>query len=214
MQQTIHQDTWKPDRLAYWYFRLNGFLTTENFVVHPDRGADQGTDADLLAVRFAHRAENLERPMRDDPIISACAALANVVIAEVKRGLCDLNGPWTKPEKENMRRVLKALGCVPESNIEMASDALRGGDVWFDACVQIRVVAIGERRNPALRVQQLTWDDIVDFCIERFDEYQREKSSHDQWSSDGKRLRMLALGHDRTAIRHTFGLNPSVGAGH
>lgn len=48
-----------PERLAYWYFRLNGFLTTENFIVHPDEGKDQRTDADLLAVRFQHRAENV-----------------------------------------------------------------------------------------------------------------------------------------------------------
>lgn len=27
---------YSPERLAYWYFRLNGFLTTENFVVHPE----------------------------------------------------------------------------------------------------------------------------------------------------------------------------------
>ena len=59
-------DTLTPERLAYWYFRLNGFLTTENFIVHPDRGPNQRTDADLLAVRFAHRKENLVRPMTDD----------------------------------------------------------------------------------------------------------------------------------------------------
>lgn len=27
-----------PEQLAYWYFRLNGFLTTVNFVVHPEQG--------------------------------------------------------------------------------------------------------------------------------------------------------------------------------
>lgn len=208
MRQIMHQETWKPDRLAYWYFRLNGFLTTENFVVHPDRGADQGTDADLLAVRFAHRAENLERVMRDDPIIASCSALANVVIAEVKRGLCDLNGPWVKPDKKNMKRVLKALGCVPESAIESACDTLREGDIWADAFAQIRVVAVGERTNPALRAQQLTWDMVMDFCIDRFEDYQREKSSLDQWPNDGKRLRALAIGRDRAGIRQAFGLNP------
>ena len=26
-----------PEKVAYWYFRLNGFLQIENFVVHPER---------------------------------------------------------------------------------------------------------------------------------------------------------------------------------
>ena len=48
-----------PEKVAYWYFRLNGFLQIENFVVHPERRGGQRTDADLLAVRFRHRAERL-----------------------------------------------------------------------------------------------------------------------------------------------------------
>jgi len=31
--QTLRID---PEDLAYWYFRLNGFLAIKNFVVHPD----------------------------------------------------------------------------------------------------------------------------------------------------------------------------------
>ena len=29
-----------PEKVAYWYFRLNGFLQIENFVVHPERRMD------------------------------------------------------------------------------------------------------------------------------------------------------------------------------
>ena len=59
-----------PEKVAYWYLRLNGFLQIENFVVHPERRGGQRTDADLLAVRFPYRAERLfDNPhdiMRDD----------------------------------------------------------------------------------------------------------------------------------------------------
>lgn len=48
-----------PERVAYWYFRLNGFFQMENVVVHPARCGSQRTDADLLAVRFPYRAERL-----------------------------------------------------------------------------------------------------------------------------------------------------------
>ena len=37
------------EALAYWYFRLNGSLTTANFVIHDEGGAGQRTDADILA---------------------------------------------------------------------------------------------------------------------------------------------------------------------
>ena len=56
----------QPERLAYWYLRLNGFLTIPNFVVHPDTGSNQETEVDVLGVRFPYRAENLDDPMEDD----------------------------------------------------------------------------------------------------------------------------------------------------
>ena len=46
-----------PERVASWYLRLNGFLQIENFYVHPEGRGGARTDADLLAVRFPHRAE-------------------------------------------------------------------------------------------------------------------------------------------------------------
>ena len=65
-----HQVRLDPEKVAYWYFRLNGFLQIENFVVHPGGRGGQRTDADQLAVRFPHRAEFLfdhpDRPMPDD----------------------------------------------------------------------------------------------------------------------------------------------------
>ena len=63
-----------PEKVAYWYFRLNGFLQIENFVVHPKNRGGQLTDADLLAVRFPHRAERLY----DDP---------NDIMPDDERGL-------------------------------------------------------------------------------------------------------------------------------
>src|SRR5438128_347494 len=88
-----------PEKVAYWYFRLNGFLQIENFVVHPGRKGSQRTDADLLAVRFPHRAELLfdhpDHPMRDDEGILRLSSVAvDAAIVEVKGSnqLCGLNG--------------------------------------------------------------------------------------------------------------------------
>jgi hypothetical protein len=43
------------ERVASWFFRLNGCLTIDNFILHPDfinPSGRQRTDADVLGVRF------------------------------------------------------------------------------------------------------------------------------------------------------------------
>ncbi len=199
-----------PERLAYWYFRLNGFFTTENFIVHPDRGRDQRTDADCLAVRFAHRAENLQRPMEDDLRVVSCNTFANVIIAEVKTSECRLNGPWTDPERRNMQRVAKSMGCVPDAAITEACRSLYETGTWSDANATIRLFAIGESKNPSLIggvEQQITWSEIIEFCRKRFKDYNREKSSVGQWSEDGRVLRSACLEKNpEPEVRKHFGL--------
>ena len=88
-----------PEALAYWYFRLNGFLTTANFVIHDEGGAGQRTDADILGVRFPFRAELLEDPMVDDalftriddrPFIGSCWSSGSNIFSIVPNGVCRL----------------------------------------------------------------------------------------------------------------------------
>lgn len=200
--------TYSPDRLAYWYFRLNGFLTIENFIVHPDTGTSQRTDADLLAVRFKYRAENIQRPMTDDNPVIECDSFCNFIIAEIKSGLCALNGPWTDPEKENMQRVLRAIGCIDEERIQKVASQLYHCGIWQDDQVSIRLFAIGDRKAE-LQIpvqQQVTWGDVIAFLIRRFREYRDQKSSVGQWTPDGTKLRKLALKRDETSIRQLFGI--------
>ena len=202
------------ERLAYWYFRLNGFLTTENFIVHPDSGSEQRTDADVLAVRFADRAENLDEPMEDDARISRINTYANIVIAEVKTSDCKLNGPWTRPDDRNMNRVIKAIGCMPNESVEAASQSLYNTGAWSGDNATIRLFAIGDLKNPNLELhrgaklpleQQISWSEIVGFVIKRFSTYKRQKSSVPQWTHDGKKLQQLCLGREpEREIRKAF----------
>lgn len=205
--------TYSPERLAYWYFRLNGFLTTENFIVHPDCGRNQCTDADLLAVRFLQRRENLIRPMKDDPKVSACTTFANIVIAEVKTGQCALNGPWTNPDSGNMRRVLKAIGCLPDGALDVACEHLYRQGAWVDSMVTIRLFALGQSRAEGICIpdeQQVTWDEVIEFCIGRFKAYRNPKSSVGQWDEDGRQLMADALSDSpKSNIRRSFGLRAS-----
>ncbi len=127
-----------PEKVAYWYFRLNGFLQIENFVVHPERRGGQRTDADLLAVRFPFRAERLfDNPddiMADDEQgLALSRELIDIVIAEVKTNQpCTLNGPWTQQDRQNVHRVLAAIGCLPHNQIDAAA-----ADI-YQGCCQVK----------------------------------------------------------------------------
>jgi len=77
----------KSEKLAYWYLRLNGFLTIENFIVHPDDRGCQRTDVDILGVRFPNRSELFYYPMEDDNRLLSLSNKTLFILAEVKKGI-------------------------------------------------------------------------------------------------------------------------------
>jgi len=141
-----------PERLAFWFLRLNGFLTIPNFIVHPEGPRDDGaypqqTDVDVLGVRFPFRAENRQRPMPDHPLFMAERRRPMVVLSEVKTGQCGLNGPWMGPERQNMQRVLCAGGFLPADQVEEIARALCGHGVWQDETLVIYIVCVGTTQD-------------------------------------------------------------------
>jgi hypothetical protein len=183
----------KAEQLAYWYLRLNGFLTTPGFVVHPDRGRNQETDVDLIGVRFPYRAENLIRPMEDDPRFSAVTEKTIIAVVEVKAGAMRLNGPWTNKERNNMLRVVRAIGPLPREETRLAARALYEEGLYQSQLYHVMLVCIGSRINTDLKdshpaVPQITWPEILRFIYDRFRGYRNEKRSHGQWDQDGQNL--------------------------
>jgi hypothetical protein len=105
------------ERVAYWYFRLNGFFQFENFVVHPSTKGSQRTEADLIGVRFPHRKEFLldhHDPMQDDADrLRLATDCVDVVIVEIKKNEhCSLNGPWTCEYARTFASAASAFGIV------------------------------------------------------------------------------------------------------
>ena len=164
LPQDYRGDRLDPEKVAYWYLRLNGFLQIENFYVHPTGRGGARTDADLLAVRFPHRAERLyDAPddiMEDDRCtLSLSRDRIDVVIAEVKTGRCALNGPWTDPDHQNVQRVLAAIGSLPREQIEQAAESLyRAGFYQNQELLQIRLITIGRERDcpPSAPMEQFS----------------------------------------------------------
>ncbi|MBV9469450.1 MAG: hypothetical protein JO316_20600 [Abitibacteriaceae bacterium] len=183
----------QAEQLAYWYFRLNGFLNIPNFVVHPDTGSEQRTDVDLLGVRFPYRSELLLDPMRDDEIFRRVREKTYIVLAEVKAGVCSLNGPWTNPSRQNMQRVLRAVGALPAQEVDLASSALYQNGLYSNQLYKVSLFCLGATESSAIteaypHVPQVLWSHTLTFIYERFRRYQRQKVSHNQWDEQGKAL--------------------------
>lgn len=201
----------KPEKVAYWYLRLNGFLQIENFVLHRTQGGGQRTDADLLAVRFPHRSEFVfdypNDPMQDDfTSLELSRDQIDICIVEVKGNQpCTLNGPWTRKDKKNIHRVLSAIGCLPPPDLERAAaDLYAHGMHTSEAGLRIRLLAIGVGPNPQLAADhpgalQLVWSDILTFMWDRFNKYRREKADVAQWGASGLAIKSLADQSDDAA---------------
>jgi hypothetical protein len=187
-----------PEDLAYWYMRLNGFLTIRNFVVHPEwRRNGAGTDADIVGVRFPHRQEMQRRPLQDDDWLGSLPGVLVLAIAEVKAGLCNLNGPWINPDQQNVHRVLAAVGLFPDSEIDDVAKGLYANGLHRSGSQVALLLAFGRTENADLsrhhrEVRQILWPAVLSFIWHRFSEYWREKAWHQPWDHVGEDLYTLA----------------------
>lgn len=202
----------KPEKVAYWYFRLNGFFQIENFVVHPPGKGSQRTDADLIGARFPFRVERLfddpnDIMADDEQSLALSRDRIEVVITEVKTNQCTLNGPWTREDRQNVHRVLAAIGCLPRDHIEQAAaDIYRAGVHVSKLGLRVRLVVVGGERSKELSasfpdVLQLIWPEMLAFIWVRLRRYRHQKKQVDQWDPQGLRIKRLA---DRSANAETF----------
>ena len=183
----------QSEHLAYWYLRLNGFLTIPNFVVHPDTGSNQETDVDVLGVRFPYRAENLDDPMEDDSYFTTVRDKPFVVIAEVKSGNEPFNESWTNRERRNMLRVIRAVGTFPECECDLVADALYTQGCHENELYRVSLLWFGRERNHQVAeyypcVPQILWPEVLGFIYRRFHKYRNQKVSHPQWDEPGQEL--------------------------
>jgi hypothetical protein len=183
-----------------WYLRFNGYLGVENFVVHEPRAGrvNQGTESDILAVRFPYSHEDPGTPLQLDPRLQAGmpnAPVVDFVIAEVKGGnRAPLNDVWSPPPSDikigRVAYLVKWLGSLPcETSIkEVATELQR----YHKACrngYNFRLIFFSKReRRPAqsLGIPQITFSQIAEFFVNvRAGCWQRSglgvRSDHHQW---------------------------------
>lgn len=188
------------EQIAYWYFRLNGFLLTDNFYVHPRREGGARTDADLLAVRFPHRAERLfddsnDIMVDDAELLFLTRDRIDVLMVEVKEGKCQINGPWTESSHQNIQRVLSAIGCVQHNQINNVARILYKEGYFDDGdMVRVRLVAFGRAVDEMItakypQVSQITVEGALRFIYHRLQRYWRQKRDTQHWNAVGHLLK-------------------------
>jgi len=178
------------ESLAYWYFRLNGFLPLANFVLHrPDPINRQSADSDILAVRFPYVHEDIGGQPGDwdnERFVEWGLNHFNrtvCLIAEIK------TGQYTEASVNRafaQRRVLYALrriGAVTLSECEEVSNRLsREGVVQHREFSFAKVLVSSSARRvgnfddttPCLHIEL---GDTVDFILTRMNRYRKEKEA-------------------------------------
>ncbi len=181
------------DAAAEWFLRLNGFLTVQNFVVHPlrpEEGSQQRTDADVLGLRFPKRQEVVGgEPLTDHPAFQE-APRPLFVIAEVKTGRCRLNGPWSRPEEENVTNVLRSFGQMSSVSLDTISKALYQDGRFRADDLDARLLCFGSAHSQDLSagVLQFTWNEVFGFVFDRYQAFWRAKRQNQQWPPIGRFL--------------------------
>lgn len=200
--------------VAQWFFRLNGCLTTREFVVHPDLAGSNLTDIDILAVRFPWRSE---LDMKDHP--GFAVSRTTLLLVEVKlSGPCRFNDSWFKDDGGPLRRVLDAVGCYQHESAEAAAALVQSG-TYVGKHVDATLVAIASAQSDSLRRRlpraiQYSWREVLLFIYERFTKYANEKADHDSWDQTGQELYDAAVCSDfRTfcaAVRDLYEIKVAV----
>jgi hypothetical protein len=185
------------EKLACWYFRLNGFLISQNYIIHSKDGSGR-TEIDIIGVRFPYKAEKIEiTPVQfvelEDEQIFKDKKKINIIIAEAKKGLCCLNSSLTTAYKHNMQRVLETIGVIEEKDLEDVANTLYVDGLYENESYCISLICIGESKNYSfqrkyLKLKQITWCEVLEFIYDRFEKYKHYKRQHDQWDCDGKQL--------------------------
>jgi hypothetical protein len=180
----------KPEQLAHWYIRLNGFFTITNFVVHPSRPGSQLTEADIVGVRFPHRAEFPEPPGADEQTFARITGRPYFLLAEVKHGYGTLNLSWIQRGLEIVAALLQDLGPFPAGDVAAVTRSLLSDGVWDSDALYASLFIIADRFDPDLPAcaPRRTWDQVSAFIYARFTEYRRIKADNEQWDPVGKEL--------------------------
>ena len=183
----------KSEDLAHWYFRLNGFFTLPNFVLHPREKGGQRTDVDVAGIRFPGRREFATGNGEiDDPEFSKSGDRLYAVFAEIKTSRASPNRAWLDPNRRNLDDLLGALGIFGAPECGLAAEGLRTSGTYENGMIYCSLFLIGETLEDVgaglALVPHRTWDALLRFIYRRFVNYDHLKTDTEQWDEAGRAL--------------------------
>ena len=183
----------KVEKLVYWYLRFNGYLTVENFTVHPDHKKNPEAEFDFLAVRFPFSQENPENfPFKRDKSIILPPPLVDFVVMEVKTGRIDFNKKSLFcSDRQNFEYILKWLGFLQAGQICCVAEELRKHLRWSDGQYSVRFICAGGEINDEFKDEypdllQLTLKNMMSFILTRLTTncHARHRENWDKFMND------------------------------
>jgi hypothetical protein len=205
------------EKLAYWYFRLNGFLGNNNFIIHKKLGQpEHATEVDYLGVRFVHRKELYDHRskdwMKDDceselfKNFNPNKRRAYICLAEVKEGKARINRSQAK-DPEVLRQLFLSLGCIAGRNISGIVRRLQKYGFCNTYLYHISFVAIegnsvtGEyHKFPKIPV--ITRDGMLQFIYDRFKNYDIEKTCTSEWRDFEEIIEIKTLADQSSSLEN------------
>lgn len=183
----------KSERLTYWYFRLNGFLGNDNYIIHRRlKNQDHATEIDYLGVRFVHRKElynpDLNEWMKDDSNSELFKYYPKdkiyICLVESKRELPSINQSWTN-NPENLVRILQTLGIISFKHHSKVVRRLKEHGYCSFNRFYITFIAVGITNEasyiPFENIPIISWKEVLSFIYERFRDNQKVKSHLQEW---------------------------------
>ncbi len=187
------------DRIASWFFRLNGFTIIETHALHPDESGPQRAGFDLAGVRFHNRSQLVApgaAPLDDFHEFARIRDKTQIILAEIKAGATPptLDRAWLDPERGTTRRLLSALGPIRPSKVEQAVAGLSRDREWKNNELHVRLCAVGWTRDPGLGPAALiTWEEVLRFLHARLLRYLEARADTSRWE-EGEKLLLRSAG--------------------
>jgi hypothetical protein len=195
------------EKLAYWYFRLNGFFGNENYSIHDKlRSPLFATEIDYIGIRFMNRKELLDFSsdewMQDDyesELFNQCIEtdVIYIALAEAKKSVPNINK--SQRNYVNIEKILSALGCFRKEDICHIAKEI--SEIGFSrrGCLYITFVTIGTKSKNARNTVKyqdipiITWDEVKRFLHKRFTEYREEKKRFGEWDKSPEIIKIREL---------------------
>ncbi|MDK2977465.1 MAG: hypothetical protein PWP52_179 [Bacteroidales bacterium] len=186
------------EKLAYWYFRLNGFLGNDSYIIHRQlQSSDHATDIDYIGVRFMHRKElfeNNDNWMKDDENSKLFQYYPKgkifICLAEIKKSTPKINKTWTDESKNTLIQLLLSVGCISHKKIQKVVFSLQKKGFCNIYKNYITFIAIGDFNESSIvpyeKIPIISWKEILNFIYYRFKDYKIEKSNLKEWSNFGE----------------------------